>query len=420
VARHPLRRLSPADLDRRREPLFDDETAARAATIVAEVRRGGVEALRLKARELDGLGEGPLFLDAGDCRRALSSLDAATRELLERTADRIRAFASAQRASISAFEMAIPGGMAGHEILPVAAAGCYAPGGLHPLPSSVLMTALVAKTAGVSSVWVASPHPARETLAACAIAGAEGLVAAGGAQAIAALAFGAGPVPASERLVGPGNRWVAAAKSLVAGEVPIESVAGPSELLVIADGVADPSIIAADLLAQAEHDPEALPILAATDEALVVRVEEALGRRLADLPTADVAIRALARGGALVSGDMEVLLAAAEAFAPEHLELLVADAEALRPRIRNAGAVFVGQGAAEVLGDYGAGPNHVLPTGGSARANGGLSVLSFLRVRTWMRIDEPALARELYEDARALARIEGLEAHARAAEARLP
>ena len=419
MARHPLRRLAPAELDRRREPLFDEATAARAAAIVAEVRRGGAQALRLWARELDGLGEGPLFLDTDDCHRALASLDVPTRGLLERTAERIRDFARAQRAALSSFETAIPGGWAGHEILPVAAAGCYAPGGLHPLPSSVLMTALVAKTAGVASVWVASPHPARETLAACAIAGAEGLVAAGGAQAIAALAFGAGPVPASERLVGPGNRWVAAAKSLVAGEVPIESVAGPSELLVIADGGADPSIIAADLLAQAEHDPEALPILAATDEALVLRVEEALGRQLSDLPTADIARKALARGGALVSGDMDLLLAAVEAFAPEHLELLVADPEALRPRILNAGAVFVGGGAAEVLGDYGAGPNHVLPTGGSARAVGGLSVLSFLRVRTWMRIDEPVRARALYEDARDLARIEGLEAHARAAEARL-
>ncbi|MDA8409951.1 MAG: histidinol dehydrogenase, partial [Treponema sp.] len=290
--------------------------------------------------------------------------------------------------------------------------------GLHPLPSSVLMTALVAKAAGVATVWVASPRPAPETLAAASIAGADGLLAAGGAQAIAALAFGAGPLSPSERIVGPGNRWVAAAKSLVAGEVPIESVAGPSELLIIADGSADPELIAADLLAQAEHDPEALPILAATEEATVAAVEEALGRLLATLPTAAVAIKALARGGALVDADLEALLAASDAFAPEHLELLVAGGDSHRPRIRNAGAVFVGAGAAEVIGDYGAGPNHVLPTGGSARATGGLSVFSFLRIRTWIRIDDARLARGLYDDARDLARIEGLEAHARAAIAR--
>ena len=430
MARHPLRRLAATDLDRSREPLFDGATAARAAAIVADVRAHGEAALRRWARELDGLGEGRLFYSPDDCRRALAGLDSAAASLLERTAERIRSFALGQRSALSSFTMEIPGGVAGHEILPVASAGCYAPGGLHPLPSSVLMTALVAKTAGVESVWVASPRPAPETLAAASIAGADGLIAAGGAQAIAALAFGLGGggayggrdgeprVPAAERIVGPGNRWVAAAKSLVAGEVPIESVAGPSELLVIVDGSADPELIAADLLAQAEHDPDALPILLATDDRLVAAVEEALGRRLADLPTAAVAIKALARGGALVDADLGALLAASEAFAPEHLELLVADADRLRARIRNAGAVFVGAGAAEVIGDYGAGPNHVLPTGGSARATGGLSVFSFLRIRTWMRIDDAAAAKGLYEDARDLARIEGLEAHARAAIAR--
>ena len=418
MARHPLRRLSAADLDRSREPLFDEATAARAAAIVAEVRAGGEAALRRWARELDGLGEGKLFYSPDDCRLSLASLDPGARSLLERMAERIRTFALGQRSALSSFIMEIPGGMAGHEVLPVASAGCYAPGGLHPLPSSVLMTALVAKAAGVATVWVASPRPAPETLAAASIAGADGLLAAGGAQAIAALAFGAGPLSPSERIVGPGNRWVAAAKSLVAGEVPIESVAGPSELLIIADGSADPELIAADLLAQAEHDPEALPILAATEEATVAAVEEALGRLLATLPTAAVAIKALARGGALVDADLEALLAASDAFAPEHLELLVAGGDSHRPRIRNAGAVFVGAGAAEVIGDYGAGPNHVLPTGGSARATGGLSVFSFLRIRTWIRIDDARLARGLYDDARDLARIEGLEAHARAAIAR--
>ena len=418
MARYPLRRLLPADLDRRKEALFDEETAKRASSIVGEVRREGIAALKRWADTLDGLGDSPLFRDRDECERALRGLDPATRTLLERSAERIRSFAIAQRASLRDFAAPIPGGVAGHDVFPVASAGCYAPGGLHPLPSSVLMTALVAKTAGVGSVWVASPRPAAETLAACALAGADGLLAAGGAQAIAALAYGVGPIPSSDRLVGPGNRWVAAAKSIVAGDVPIDSIAGPSELLVIADADADPDIAAADLLAQAEHDPDAIPIVAATSEGFVAEVEAALERRLSDLPTAGVAIKALARGGALVDADMEVLVAAAEAFAPEHLELLIAEPDALRGRFKNAGAVFVGQGAAEVLGDYGAGPNHVLPTGGSARNTGGLSVFSFLRIRTWMRIDDRIAASSLYEDAALLARVEGLEAHARAAEAR--
>ncbi|MDA8409897.1 MAG: histidinol dehydrogenase, partial [Treponema sp.] len=170
MARHPLRRLSAADLDRSREPLFDEATAARAAAIVAEVRAGGEAALRRWARELDGLGEGKLFYSPDDCRLSLASLDPGARSLLERMAERIRTFALGQRSALSSFIMEIPGGMAGHEVLPVASAGCYAPGGLHPLPSSVLMTALVAKAAGVATVWVASPRPAPETLAAASIA----------------------------------------------------------------------------------------------------------------------------------------------------------------------------------------------------------------------------------------------------------
>lgn len=413
-----LRRLRAADLERKPASFYDPETADRAAAIVADVRDRGEAALRDYARDLDGLGEGPLYLGPRDFRRALDALPRDSRELLERAGARIAVFARAQAAGLSPLSVPVPGGFAGHEILPVETAGCYAPGGRYPLPSSVLMTALTAKAAGVGTVWAASPRPAPETLAACAVAGADGLLAAGGAQAIAALAYGAGPVPACARVVGPGNRWVAAAKRLVAGDTVIESVAGPSELFVLADDGADPDIAAADLLAQAEHDPDAVPVLACTTESFAARVEEALERRLSDLPTAVVARRALENGGVLVDTDLEALARAADAFAPEHLEILAAVPEALARRIRNAGAVFLGAGAAEVLGDYGTGPNHVLPTGGYARLTGGLSALSFLRVRTWIRIDDPAAASGLYRDAAAFARMEGLEAHARAGEVR--
>ena len=413
-----LRRLRAADLERKPASFYDPETADRAAAIVADVLERGEAALRDYARDLDGLGEGPLYLSPRDFRRALDALPRDSRELLERAGARIAVFARAQAAGLSPLSVPVPGGFAGHEILPVETAGCYAPGGRYPLPSSVLMTALTAKAAGVGTVWAASPRPAPETLAACAVAGADGLLAAGGAQAIAALAYGAGPVPACARVVGPGNRWVAAAKRLVAGDTVIESVAGPSELFVLADDGADPDIAAADLLAQAEHDPDAVPVLACTTESFAARVEEALERRLSDLPTAVVARRALENGGVLVDTDLEALARAADAFAPEHLEILAAVPEALARRIRNAGAVFLGAGAAEVLGDYGTGPNHVLPTGGYARLTGGLSALSFLRVRTWIRIDDPAAASGLYRDAAAFARMEGLEAHARAGEVR--
>jgi phosphoribosyl-ATP pyrophosphohydrolase/phosphoribosyl-AMP cyclohydrolase/histidinol dehydrogenase len=244
-------------------------------------------------------------------------------------------------------------------------------------------------------------------------------LAAGGAQAISALAFGAGPVPPCDVIVGPGNHYVTAAKQLVAGRVAIDMLAGPSELVVFADSTASPVVIAADLLAQAEHDPDALPVLVTIDPTHPDRVGVELSRQLANLPSAAVARAALANGGVVVVATLEEGIAACDALAPEHLELCLENAAAVAPRLAHFGALFIGAGSAEVLGDYGAGPNHVLPTAGTARSKGGLSVHTFLRVRTWLRIDDSTAARPLVEDAAWFGRIEGLEAHARSAERRL-
>jgi phosphoribosyl-ATP pyrophosphohydrolase/phosphoribosyl-AMP cyclohydrolase/histidinol dehydrogenase len=281
------------------------------------------------------------------------------------------------------------------------------------------MTVIPAAVAGVEEIWVASPKPSWETLASAAIAGADGVVAAGGAQAIAALAYGAGPVQPSDVVVGPGNAYVTAAKQLVTERVAIDMLAGPSELAVVADDSADPHLVAADLLAQAEHDPRAMPVLITTDRTLADAVDIAIGEQLATLPTADIARAALGNGGAIVVSGLEEAVAASDALAPEHLELHVADPKALQSRLTHYGALFVGASAAEVLGDYGAGPNHVLPTGGTARSAGGLSVFTFLRSQTWLRIDDLSEARELVNDAVWLGRVEGLEGHARAAERRV-
>src|SRR5256886_5585003 len=281
------------------------------------------------------------------------------------------------------------------------------------------MPGVTGGVAGVGDIWVGSPKPQGLTLAAAAIAGADGVLAVGGAQAIAALAYGAGPLAPRDVIVGPGNRYVAAAKRLVAGAVALDMLAGPSELTIFADSSADPATVAADLLAQAEHDPDAVPMLVTVDAALVERVERELACRLSDLPTADVARAALAHGGVIVVTSVDEGIAACDAIAPEHLQLVLRDADAVAPRLAHYGALFIGAGSAEVLGDYGAGPNHVLPTGGTARFSGGLSVYTFLRVRTWLRIAECAAARPLVEDAVWLGRAEGLEAHARAAERRL-
>jgi len=414
-----LPRRTVAKLARRGAGL-DAKTLAAAARIVEAVRTRGEVALRKHAERFgDVLPGAPLYHDRSDLARAQKGLSVDDRARLERVASRIRAFAVAQRGALGSVRVPVPGGIAEHRIAPVERAGCYAPGGRYPLPSSVLMTAVTARVAGVRDIWVASPKPRGLTLAAAAIAGADGVLAVGGAQAIAALAYGAGPIAPRDLIVGPGNRYVAAAKQLVAGVVAIDMRAGPSELVVFADSSADPATVAADLVAQAEHDPHAVPVLVTTDASLVERVERELARCLADLPTARVARAALAHGGAIVVSSVDDGVAACDALAPEHLHLELRDADAVAPRLAHYGALFVGPGAAEVLGDYGAGPNHVLPTGGTARSTGGLSVYTFLRVRTWLRIDDRAAALPLIEDAIWLGRAEGLEGHARAAERRL-
>jgi len=404
------------DLTAARAGGADPEVLATAAAIIARVERDGVAALESLTERFDERRGLALFLTPRDLAAALESIPDADRLRLERIATRIERFATAQLNTIQPLAgVAVPGGRAGHTVSPVARAGCYAPGGRYPLPSSVLMTAVTARVAGVSQVWVASPRPAPITLAAAAVAGADGLLVAGGAQAIAALAFGAGPLPGVDVVVGPGNRYVTAAKQLVYGRVGIDMLAGPSELVVLADSTADAGVVAADLIAQAEHDPEALPVLVTTDPGLADRVRRELAIRLGDLPTAEIALPALRGGGTVVVETMEEAIAACDAIAPEHLQLSVVDPAAVRDRLSNYGAVFVGEGSAEVFGDYGAGPNHVLPTGGTARFTGGLSVLTFLRVRTWLQIDSTD---ELLGDTAWLARQEGLEGHARAAEAR--
>jgi histidinol dehydrogenase len=414
-----LRLVSVDDLPPLRRTAVDEATLAEAGGIVEDVRLHGEEGLRQHATRLGDITEGDaLFAGRDELDRALAGIDPETRGVLTRTSDRIRRFAEAQRAALSEMKIDIPGGRAGHSIAPVERAGCYAPGGRFPLPSSVLMTAVTARTAGVETVWVASPRPTDETLAAAALAGADGFLRVGGAQAIAALAFGAGAVPACDVVVGPGNRWVTAAKQLVSGHVRIDMLAGPSELVVLADGTADAALVAADLLAQAEHDPDALPILVALDGGLIEEVERELRRQLETLPAAGIARAALGNGFAVLVSTANEAAAVCNRLAPEHLELIVRDEDAVLPLLKHYGALFLGAGSAEVLGDYGAGPNHTLPTGGTARSAGGLSVLDFLRVRTWMRIDDLEAAENLVNDAAALGRIEGLEAHARSAERR--
>ena len=414
-----LPRRTPESFASSRRVAISPEITRAVQDIIDRVRDEGEAAVRDYAQRFnERTRDEPLYVTRSELETALAELAAQARMRLERTADRIRRFAQSQKDALGPVSIEIPGGEAGHSITPVRHAGCYGPGGRYPLPSSVLMTATAARVAGVDTVWVASPRPPPITLAAAAVAGADGLLAVGGAHAVAALAFGIGPVPPSDVIVGPGNVYVTAAKQILAGTVGIDMLAGPSELVIVADDSADPELVAADLLAQAEHDVDALPVLLTTSADLVARVEACVAAQLHDLPTAETARAALANGASVLCESRREMAEVADSISPEHLHLCVAEPRALLAHCHHYGAAFLGQDSAEVLGDYGAGPNHVLPTGRGARIKGGLSVLDFLRVRTWLEV-RAEQAQALLEDVEWLAREEGLEAHARAARRRM-
>ncbi len=407
-----MKRVSITDIEKIRKPAFSTEALAVASAIVEDVHQRGEAAVREHAVRLGDISEDEsLFACPEELAAAQASLPPADIELLERTKSRIQTFAEAQRNCIADLSISIQGGHAGHTILPVERAGCYAPGGRFPLPSSLLMTAVTAQVAGVQEIIVATPKPAPVMLAAARVAGVERVLKIGGAQAIAALAYAAGEIPKCDAIVGPGNRYVTAAKQLVAGYVAIDMLAGPSELLVIADDAASADVCAADLLAQAEHDVDAVPMLICMSEQFAMRVEKAIDKQLRSLPAADTARSALENGFVFIVRDQTEAAGASNRIAPEHLHLNLIDPDPFL--FKSYGSLFVGAKSAEVFGDYGAGPNHTLPTGGTARSFSGLSVFNFLRMPTWLELEDPAL---IARDVARLARLESLEGHARAAE----
>ncbi len=398
---------------------LDTATLIGAQKIIDRVRNGGLAELESCAAEYDAWDqESLLFRGPEDFSAALQRISDEHRQLLERTAARIRFFAEPQLAMLQPVETENCGARMGQTWEPLGAAGCYVPGGRYPLVSSLLMTAMTARVAGVKSVWIACPVVSDLMLAAAGICGVNGFLAAGGAHAIAAMTYGVGPVLAVDVVVGPGNRWVTAAKQLVSAHVKIDMLAGPSELVVLADDSADPAIVAADLLAQAEHDHDARPILVTTSPELLAEVEKELAKQLGNLPTADTARAAMTNGFSILVADIQSGIEACQRIAPEHLELQIRDAREFAGKISRCGAVFVGTQTGEVFGDYGAGPNHVLPTGGTARHASGLSVSTFMRTQTWLELKDDADSRELIDDAIQLANLEGLIGHSRSAELR--
>lgn len=398
------------------------------AALIDEVRRDGDVALREMAARFDGAALTELEVPRATCARALARLDPALRAALEEAAANITTFHRAQLPTrfeeIETLEVeTAPGVLLGRRAEPLRRVGVYVPGGRAAYPSSVLMGVIPARVAAVREVLVCSPPgpdglPPAPVLAACALAGADRVFAVGGAGAIAALALGTDLIPPADRIVGPGNAYVTEAKRQLSAHVGIDSPAGPSEILVLADDSADAELIGAELIAQAEHDPDAAAVLVTTHAAHIADVNAAVLRQLESQPRADIIRAALrTRGGLLLARDTDAALSFAERYAPEHLLVMTREPRALLPRLRAAGSIFLGASSSVAFGDYITGANHVLPTGGFARYHAGLSTLDFLRWTTYQEVSAGAAAR-LSAPTIVLADAEGLPAHALAARLR--
>lgn len=428
-----IRRLNAADADFAAqldhllswESVSDDAVNQRVLEIIKAVRERGDAALVELTKRFDGLevqSMAELILPRERLQLALTRITAEQRQALELAAERVRSYHERQRQDSWSYTEA-DGNVLGQKVTPLDRAGLYVPGGKAAYPSSVLMNAIPAKVAGVAEVVMVVPTPRGEineiVLAAAAIAGVDRVFTIGGAQAVAALAYGSESVPPVDKIVGPGNIYVATAKRHVFGKVGIDMIAGPSEILVVCDGQTDPDWIAMDLFSQAEHDEDAQSILVSPDAAFLDRVAQSIAKLLPTLERESIARTSLQARGALIQvADMAQAIEVANRIAPEHLELSVADPEQYLEQIRHAGAIFMGRYTAEALGDYCAGPNHVLPTSGTARFSSPLGVYDFQK-RSSIIHCSAAGASQLGKVASVLARGESLTAHARSAEYRI-
>jgi len=425
LRRRPLEATGlPASMRQSIERIFGAGVgpAEAVSRILADVRERGDAALREWTARIDGQDLSTLAIEPSELEAAYRSLPADLRAAMEESAQRIEAFH--RRQPLHSWLDVQPTGSLGQLVRPIERVGLYVPAGRAPLPSSLLMAAIPARVAGVQTLVVATPPqrdtglPDRGILAAAHLARVDRVYRIGGAQAIAALAYGTESVAAVDKICGPGNLFVTLAKRQLMGLVGIDGLPGPTETIVIADETARPELVAADLLAQAEHDVIATAILLTPARALAERAAEQVAAQLARLPHPETAAQSLAHyGGAVVTGSLAEALELANAYAPEHLCLSVADPWTWVGRVRNAGGIFVGEGSCEVLGDYVAGPSHIMPTGGTARFASPLNVADFVKITSLIAL-EPAEAQRLAAAAAQLAQFEGLAAHAAAARAR--
>jgi histidinol dehydrogenase len=402
---------------------FDPAFEKKVSAILQDVEKKGDRALFEYTKRFDGVRLTARTVEVShiEIREALCNVSRQELAILKLAAKRIESYHKRQR--LASWSYREEGVELGQKIVPLSRVGVYAPGGLASYPSTVLMAAIPARIAGVREIIMASPVGARGinpiVAAAAQIAGIDRIFKMGGAQAVAAMAYGTESVPAVDKIVGPGNAWVATAKKLVFGRTGIDMIAGPSEILVIADGSADPAVAAADLLSQAEHDELASAIFLTPDEDLAKQVAAEVKAQLKQLSRGSIAVKAIRDYGlVVVTQDLADAVDVANRFAPEHLELLVKDPKAMLAGIRNAGAVFLGHFTPEAMGDYLAGPNHILPTGGTARFSSPLGVYDFVKRTSILSFSEKSLAK-YGKKAAEFAALEGLDAHGKSILARL-
>lgn len=383
--------------------------------IIADVRKNGNSAVKKYSEKFDGIETDCRELSEDEIENAVKLLDDEVLEALKFSVRNVEEFAKAQLGSVKNTMVQADGAILGHKIIPLEKVGCYIPGGNYPLPSTAIMTIVPAVVAGVKEIIAVSPKAKPVTVAAAKLAGATKIFNIGGVQAIAALAYGTETIDAVDKIVGPGNKYVATAKKIVYGDCGIDFVAGPSEVMVVADNSANPEFVAADLLAQCEHDKDARAYLLCFDRDFAVRVDECARKFLETLQTADIARVSYEKSTAYVVKDLQEAVEIANKKAPEHLELCLNEVENSVDLFRNYGSLFIGNYSAEVFGDYVSGTNHTLPTGRAARYTGGLSVFDYIKIQTFQKIEN---VEKFAKYASILAEQEGLFAHKLASDVR--
>lgn len=393
------------------------ETILSAEEIASEVRQNGDEAIKKFSKQFDGLDLEAFLISKAEIKKAYSQIDEKTIKSIKKSIQNVKKFSEKQLKCLKPLKTNIDGNKLGHKLIPIEKVGCYIPGGNYPLLSSAVMTITPAKVAGVKEIIACSPKIKPETIVACDLAGADKIFNIGGVQAIAAMAYGTQSVPKVNKIVGPGNKYVTAAKKFVFGEVGIDFLAGPSEVMVIADETAKPEFVSADMLAQCEHDTDARAFLICFSKEFAQKIENAAQKQLETLTTKEIAQKSFEKSFAIVVNSIDDAIKLSNKKAPEHLEICFKKAEKYVNKFTNYGSLFIGNYSAEVYGDYCSGTNHVLPTNEVSKYSGGLSVFDFVKIQTYQKISKSGNCK-ISKIASELAEKEGLQAHKLAADIR--